>query len=56
MPKSLRLGAPLVGIVFLLLAVFKFLTGHNWIVWLILAFLFGGFRFFFDKAEKEPEA
>lgn len=39
-------GLPVVGIIFLALAVFKFLQGDDWVVWLILAFLFGGFGVF----------
>ena len=46
MAKTVKTGLPLVGIVFLLLALFKFLNGGPWVVWLILGFLFGGFGIF----------
>ncbi|WP_324260273.1 hypothetical protein U4960_08760 [Altererythrobacter sp. H2] len=39
-------GLPVVGIIFLALAAFKFLQGDDWVVWLILGFLFGGFGVF----------
>ncbi|MEQ1543370.1 MAG: hypothetical protein ABL926_14105 [Novosphingobium sp.] len=46
MPKSAKAGIPLIGIIFLLLAVFKFVNGGNWVVWAILGFLFGGLGIF----------
>ncbi len=46
MPKSAKTGLPVVGIIFLLLAVFKFVSGDPWVVWAILGFLFGGFGIF----------
>ena len=46
MPESIKKSLPVIGIIFLLLAVLKFLQGGNWIVWLILATLFGALRFF----------
>ena len=38
-PKS---GLRAVGIIFLLLGLFKLLTGGAWVVWIILGVLFGG--------------
>ena len=32
-----------IGVLFLAVGLFKFLTGGGWIVWLILGVLFGGF-------------
>ena len=46
MPKSVKAGLPVIGVIFLLLAVFKFASGDSWIVWAILGFLFGGFGIF----------
>ena len=39
-------GLPIVGIIFLVLALVKFLQGDDWIVWLLLGFLMGGFGIF----------
>ena len=39
-------GFPLVGAIFLLLGVFKFINGKDWIVWVILGVLFGGLGIF----------
>ncbi|NCP18032.1 MAG: hypothetical protein GW855_02590 [Erythrobacter sp.] len=39
-------GFPVVGVIFLILAVVKFLQGDDWVVWAILGFLFGGFGVF----------
>jgi hypothetical protein len=46
MPKSAQAGVPILGIIFLLLAVYKFVSGDSWVVWAILGFLFGGFGIF----------
>lgn len=46
MAQSVKVGVPLLGIIFLALAIFKFVQGDGWIVWAILAFLFGGFGIF----------
>lgn len=46
MPEPVKKSLPLIGIIFLLLAIFKFLQGDNWIVWLILAIVFGALRAF----------
>ena len=45
MPEPVRKSLPIIGIIFLMLAVLKFLQGGNWIVWLILSVLFGALRF-----------
>lgn len=45
MPEPVKKSLPVIGLIFLVLAVFKFLQGGNWIVWLILAVLFGALRF-----------
>jgi len=37
---------PVVGAIFLALAVFKFLQGEGWVVWAILGVLFGGLGIF----------
>ena len=38
-PKN---GVRVVGVIFLALGLFKFLTGGDWVVWIILGVLFGG--------------
>jgi hypothetical protein len=43
MPNAIEGGAPVIGIIFLSLAVFKFVNGDPWFVWAILGSLFGGF-------------
>ena len=49
MPKYALAGFPIIGVVFLLLAVMKFVNGDSWVVWAILGFLFGGFSIFSMK-------
>jgi hypothetical protein len=46
MATPAKTGLPILGIVFLLLALFKFLNGGPWVVWLILGFVFGGLGIF----------
>ena len=46
MDKASKSGIPVIGIIFLALAVFKFVNGDSWVVWAILGFLFGGFGVF----------
>lgn len=46
MSAPVQKGVPLIGIIFLALAVFKFVNGDAWVVWAILGFLFGGFGLF----------
>jgi hypothetical protein len=46
MPKSVKNGVPIIGVIFLLLGLFKFINGDSWVVWIILGFLFGGFAIF----------
>lgn len=48
-------GLPLVGIIFLLIGVFKFINGDGWAVWIILGMLFGGFGIFGKKREGSGE-
>ena len=35
-------GFPLIGAIFLLLGLFKMVSGGDWLVWIILGVLFGG--------------
>lgn len=42
MGKKAEAGGGIVGLIFLALAVFNFIRGEHWIVWLILGALFGG--------------
>lgn len=46
MTRAATAGAPVIGIIFLALAILKFLNGDGWVVWALLAFLFGGFGVF----------
>lgn len=41
-----KAGFPLVGVIFLGVALVNFLRGDNWVVWLILGALFGGLAIF----------
>ena len=46
-------GFPLIGVIFLALGVFKLLEGDNWVVWIILGFLFGGLGAFSQTKDKQ---
>ena len=46
MEKATKSGLPIIGIIFLALAFFKFVNGDNWVVWAILGCLFGGLGVF----------
>ena len=46
MDGAVKKGFPVVGVIFLVLAVVEFLQGDDWVVWAILGFLFGGFGVF----------
>lgn len=46
MPEPVRKSVPVIGIIFLLLAIMKFVQGESWVVWLILAIAFGALRLF----------
>jgi hypothetical protein len=46
MNQPVKTGVPIIGIIFLALAVFKFINRDDWVVWAILGFLFGGFGLF----------
>jgi hypothetical protein len=48
-------GFPIVGIIFLLLGVFKFINGGHWIVWMILGVLLGGLSIFNKKQKGSDE-
>ncbi|WP_432200380.1 hypothetical protein ACRAQ7_12380 [Erythrobacter sp. W53] len=43
MGNKANLGGGIIGLVFLALGAFKFISGDGWIVWILLGFLFGGF-------------
>lgn len=57
MPEPVKKSLPVIGIILLLLAVFKFLQGESWVVWLILAILFGAMRLLpsGNSAPADPE-
>ncbi|MCW3847826.1 hypothetical protein OF829_11300 [Sphingomonas sp. LB-2] len=46
MPKAAKTGVPILGVIFLALALFKFVQGDSWVVWFVLGFVFGGFGIF----------
>ena len=52
MESAKKTAFPVVGAIFLALALFKFLDGGNWIVWLLLGVLFGGLGIFRSKEGK----
>ena len=49
MNTTQRNGVSFIGALFLGLGAFKFFTGGNWIVWVILGILFGGLGLFARK-------
>ncbi|WP_260484226.1 hypothetical protein [Sphingomicrobium flavum] len=49
-------GAGGIGAIFLGVAIWKFLNGDPWIVWVLLGFLLGGFGFFFGRKDGEADA
>ncbi|OYW22710.1 MULTISPECIES: hypothetical protein [unclassified Sphingomonas] len=53
MPNATKAGVPIIGIIFLLLAVFRFINGESWVVWAILGFLFGGFGIFTNRSGRD---
>ncbi|MEM1131792.1 MAG: hypothetical protein AAGH53_02520 [Pseudomonadota bacterium] len=53
MDKVRKTGMPVIGLIFLILAIVKFLQGGSWVVWLILAFFFGAFSAFGKKSGGE---
>ncbi|GEM_PF-840132 len=50
MDRMFKTGMPLVAGVFLIVGIVKFLNGGNWVVWFILAVLFGALRIFDRKS------
>jgi len=55
MDGAAKKGLPVVGIMFLILALVNFMQGDNWVVWAILGFLFGGFGIFGGRAAQGGE-
>lgn len=53
MGDTAKKGLPVVGVMFLILALVNFLQGDNWVVWAILGFLFGGFGIFGSSKRDE---
>ncbi len=51
MANATKAGVPILGIIFLALAVMKFINGDSWVVWAILGFLFGGFGIFAGRSK-----
>jgi hypothetical protein len=47
-------GFPLIGVIFLVLGVFEFLQGDDWVVWIILGILFGGLGAVSRRKDKQP--
>lgn len=50
MSNSAKAGVPIIGVIFLALAVMKLINGDSWVVWAILGFLFGGFGIFANRS------
>lgn len=48
--KPANAGFPIIGVIFLALAVMKLINGDSWVVWAILGFLFGGFGVFVNRS------
>jgi hypothetical protein len=46
-------GFPLIGVIFLVLGIFKFLQGDDWVVWVILGVLFGGLGVFSRRKDEQ---
>lgn len=55
MPEPVRKSLPVIGIIFLLLAILKFVQGDGWVVWFILAILFGAMRLIPSSQSPDPE-
>lgn len=46
MAPPARKAVPVVGLIFFALGLYKLVMGGTWVVWFILAFLFGAFSAF----------
>ncbi|HEY1224948.1 MAG TPA: LPXTG cell wall anchor domain-containing protein [Brevundimonas sp.] len=46
MEQVQKTGFPLIGVIFLVLGVVRFVQGDSWAVWIILGVLFGGLGLF----------
>ena len=46
MEGAAKKGFPVIGFVFLVLALVKFVQGDDWVVWFILGIVFGGLGIF----------
>lgn len=53
MEGAAKKGAPALGLVFLVLALVKFLQGDDWVVWMILGIVFGGLGIFSRRRDGE---
>jgi hypothetical protein len=56
MPDTVKKGVPVIGVIFLALACFKFVQGEPWVVWFVLGFVFGGFGIFNLNRSKGDQA
>ncbi|MEZ5708820.1 MAG: hypothetical protein R3E02_05475 [Blastomonas sp.] len=56
MGKVAKSGFPVIGVLFLVLGVFKFLSGEASVVWFVLAFLFGAFGIFGSRNKDGSDA
>ncbi|MBO9499623.1 MAG: hypothetical protein J7496_14965 [Novosphingobium sp.] len=52
MTTPAKAGPPILGIIFLLLGLFKFINGGSWVVWIILGCLFGGLGIFTSRKSR----
>jgi len=56
MSNTAKAGPPILGFIFLLLGLVKFINGESWAVWIILGFVFGGFGIFASNRSKGTES
>jgi len=55
MAATSKKGIAVVGVIFLLLGLFKLLTGGDWVVWIILGVLFGGLSAIGRRKDVDPQ-
>jgi len=53
MPRTATVGLPIIGILFLVFGLIRFLDGGPSAVWIIIGFLFGGFSLFKLSGSRE---
>ena len=56
MSRAVKRGVPVLGLIFLVLAIAKFTQGEPWVVWAVLGFVFGGFGIFKSNRSEGNQA